>query len=143
MSGIASGGDLFLLDTMGELTKAYALADVAFVGRSLVPLGGSDPIEPVALGKPTLVGPRHENFREVVGALVAGGGIMVPDRPMEKFGDLLADPESARTMAAAGREVIRQRKGATEKHASLLLGLLGEEGDNPTGQERPLERRKM
>jgi 3-deoxy-D-manno-octulosonic-acid transferase len=133
MSGIASGGDLFLLDTMGELTKAYALADVAFVGRSLVPLGGSDPIEPVALGKPTLVGPRHENFREVVGALVAGGGIIVTDRPMEKLGEFLADPESARTMAAAGREVIRQRQGATERHALLLLGLLGEEGDNPTG----------
>lgn len=125
-AGVASSGDLFLLDTMGELTKAYALADVAFVGRSLVPLGGSDPIEPVALGKPTMVGPRHENFRDVVGALVSGGGILVTDRPMEKVGELLADPESAKTMADAGREVIRLRQGATERHASLLLGFIGE-----------------
>ena len=82
------GADLFLLDTMGELTKAYALADVAIVGRSFVPLGGSDPIESVALGKPTLIGPRHENFREVVSALESEGGLRVTDRPMEVVREL-------------------------------------------------------
>jgi len=120
--GSASG--LFLLDTMGELTKAYALADVAIVGRSFVPLGGSDPIEPVALGRPTVIGPRHENFREVVSALEAGGGIRVTDRPMEAALELLGAREEAGAMAEAGREVIRARKGATERHARLLLGYL-------------------
>jgi 3-deoxy-D-manno-octulosonic-acid transferase len=118
------GGDLFLLDTMGELTKAYALADVALVGRSFVPLGGSDPIEAVALGKPTVIGPRHENFREVVSALEGGGGIRVTDRPMEVVRELLAAEDEALAMAEAGREVIRKRKGATERNAQLLLGLL-------------------
>ena len=127
------GGDLFLLDTMGELTKAYALSDVAIVGRSFVPLGGSDPIEPVALGKPTLIGPRHENFREVVSALEAGGGIRVTDRPMEAARELLAAGDEAGAMACAGREVIRNRQGATERHAQLLLGFLGNRADDQAG----------
>ncbi len=129
--GGRDGADLFLLDTMGELTKAYALADVAIVGHSFVPWGGSDPIEPVALGKPTLIGPRHENFREVVSALEGGGGSRVTDRPMEAASELLAAGDKARAMAEAGREVIRKRQGATERHAHLLLGLLGGENDDP------------
>ena len=118
--GAAPARDLFLLDTMGELTKAYALADVAIVGRSFVPLGGSDPIEPVALGKPTIVGPRHENFREVVSALADASGIWITDHPMEAVRELLADPEKGRAMAETGREVIRRRKGATERHVGLI-----------------------
>jgi 3-deoxy-D-manno-octulosonic-acid transferase len=122
----APSSDLFLLDTMGELTRAYALADVAIVGRSFVPLGGSDPIEPVALGKPTLIGPRHENFREVVAALEEGGGILVTSRPMEAVRELLADRGKGRAMAEAGREVIRRRKGATERHVRLIHETLGD-----------------
>ena len=64
---------VFLLDTIGELPAAYALADAAFVGRSLVPMGGSNPLEPVAVGKPAVIGPHHENFAGVVAELVAGG----------------------------------------------------------------------
>jgi 3-deoxy-D-manno-octulosonic-acid transferase len=130
--GPAPGGpggpatDLFLLDTMGELTKAYALADVVIVGRSFVPMGGSDPIEPVALGKPIIVGPRHENFLEVVTALEEGGGILITDRPMEAVRELLADEERRRAMAEAGREVIRRRKGATERHVRLIHEILGD-----------------
>ncbi len=123
-NGAVPARDLFLLDTMGELTKAYALADVAIVGRSFVPLGGSDPIEPVALGKPTIMGPRHENFREVVSALADGGGIWITDRPMEAVRELLADPEKGRAIAEAGREVIRRRKGATERYVELIHQVL-------------------
>ena len=65
--------DLFLLDTMGELELAYTLADVAIVGRSFAPMGGSDPIPPVAAGCATIIGPHHENFSDVVSALAAGG----------------------------------------------------------------------
>jgi hypothetical protein len=123
-----AASDLFLLDTMGELTKAYSLADVAVVGRSFVPLGGSDPIEAVALGKPTIIGPRHENFRDVVNALKEGGGIRVAEQPMAAVKELLDSPDQARDMAHAGREVIQTRQGATERHAKLLLDLVGEGG---------------
>jgi 3-deoxy-D-manno-octulosonic-acid transferase len=110
---------------MGELTKAYALADVAVVGRSFVPLGGSDPIEPIALGKPTIMGPRFENFREVVSALTEEGGLLITEDPKAAIQDLLASGGKAGAMADAGREVIRRRQGATARHAELLLGLLG------------------
>jgi len=123
--------DLFLLDTMGELTKAYALADVAVVGRSFVPLGGSDPIEPIALGKPTLIGPRHDNFREVVAALEETGGLTITDDPMPAAQKLLEDPVGAKAMAEAGRSVVRRRQGATDRHAALLRGFLAGEGARP------------
>jgi 3-deoxy-D-manno-octulosonic-acid transferase len=123
--GEPSPEGLFLLDTMGELTKAYALADVAVVGRSFVPMGGSDPIEAIALGKPTVMGPHHDNFREVVSALVAAGGIRVTEAPMEEVVALLDDPQTRRRMGEAGRSVIRERKGATGRNAELLHGLVG------------------
>ena len=70
-------GPVFLVDTMGELRKAYALADVAVVGRSFNGWGGSDPMEPVALGLPTVIGPDHKHFAEAVGALHDADGITV------------------------------------------------------------------
>ena len=57
---------------MGELRKFYSIAKVAFVGRSLVPMGGSDMMEAAGLGKPVLVGPHTENFAEPMKVLTAG-----------------------------------------------------------------------
>jgi 3-deoxy-D-manno-octulosonic-acid transferase len=120
-----SGAELFLLDTMGELAKAYSLADVAVVGRSFAARGGSDPIEPIALGKPTVIGPLHKNFADVVEAFREAGGITVSDTPMAAATELLGDPRRSREMAERGREVIRARQGATERHAELVYRLLG------------------
>jgi 3-deoxy-D-manno-octulosonic-acid transferase len=119
-----NGRRLFLLDTMGELGKAYSLADVAIVGRSFNGWGGSDPIEPVALGKPTIIGPDHHNFADAVAALQAGGGIIVTDQPGETVRELLNDPTRRAELAKHGREVILSRQGATKRHAEMLLNLL-------------------
>ncbi len=116
--------DLFLLDTMGELELAYALADVAIVGRSFAPLGGSDPILPVAAGCATIIGPHHENFAHVVSALAAGGGITVTNTPMAAAARLLDDPDARRRMAHNGQRVIDERRGASARTADLVLGLL-------------------
>lgn len=142
-AGAPAPGDLYLLDTMGELTKAYSLGDVAVVGRSFVPMGGSDPIEAVALGKPTVMGPHHENFREVVSAFSDGGGIRISDAPMEEVSSLLADPEARTRLGESGRRVIRERQGATERNAELLRDLLRrrEEGDVPVPGSRNRLRR--
>ncbi len=118
------GRRLFLLDTMGELGKAYSLADIAIVGRSFNGWGGSDPIEPVALGKPTIIGPDVHNFADAVKALSMGGGIVVTSRPGETVRELLNDPDQRAELAKSGREVILSRQGATERHAELLLQLL-------------------
>lgn len=120
--------DLFLLDTMGELELAYTLADVAIVGRSFVPMGGSDPIPPVAAGCATVIGPHHENFPDVVSALRAGSGITVTSSPkeaMEAAARLLQDAGARRQMARQGRRVIEERRGASARSADLVLGLLG------------------
>lgn len=118
------GGRIFLLDTMGELRKAYALASVVVVGRSFVKLGGSDPIEPIALGKPVIIGPHHANFADVVEAFRQRDGIVVIDQPGEAIAALLADADRAARLANAGREVILSRQGATRRHADLLLEFL-------------------
>ena len=123
-SGTPAPSDLFLLDTMGELELAYALADVAIVGRSFSPMGGSDPIPPVAARCATIIGPHHENFAEVVSALRAGGGITVTDSPMATAARLLQDPDARRRMARNGQRVIRERRGASARSAELVLGLL-------------------
>lgn len=121
---VTPGRRLFLLDTMGELGKAYTLADIAIVGRSFNGWGGSDPIEPVALGKPTMIGPDHHNFADAVTALESGGGLIVTDQPGQTAKDLLEDPARRSELAKHGREVILSRQGSTQRHADLLLGLL-------------------
>ncbi|MCX5660307.1 MAG: hypothetical protein NTW19_11380 [Planctomycetota bacterium] len=118
------GQNVFLLDTIGELRKAYSLADVALVGRSFLGLYGSDPFESIGLGKPTIIGTHHSDFADAIAAFVAGNGIVVSDRPCEEAARLLADREAARRLGEAGRAVIRGRQGSTERHATLLLRLL-------------------
>lgn len=120
----ASG--LFLLDTIGELRKAYSLADVVVVGRSFGSLYGSDPIEPVALGKPTVIGPATSDFAQNVRDLVHGGGLLQIAREQlgETLSQLLADPAQRRRLGEAGRALIRERQGASARHAELILTLV-------------------
>ena len=115
---------VFLLDTMGELRQAYALADVAVVGRSFNAMGGSDPIEPVALGKATVIGRGHHHFAEVVAALEQGDGLVVTDQPGEAIGRLLDDASRAASLASNGRAVIEARQGATRQYAAMIERVL-------------------
>jgi 3-deoxy-D-manno-octulosonic-acid transferase len=118
-------------DTMGELRKFYALATVVFVGRTLVDLGskqhGSDMIEPCALAKPTVVGPFTGNFEEPMRAFRSAGAIREVMNDQELFDTLeawLSDPESARALGRAAREVVIAGKGAVQRHVDVLLPLL-------------------
>jgi 3-deoxy-D-manno-octulosonic-acid transferase len=109
---------VILGDTMGDLRKFYSLATVIFVGRSLVPMGGSDMMEAAALGKCTVFGPHASNFRQTVDALLHGrGAIMVKDQQdlVETMRLCLTKPGFATEIAANGREVIRKNQGATQK----------------------------
>ncbi len=115
---------VFLLDTIGELSAAYMLADAVFVGRSLVPLGGSNPLEPVALGKPAVIGPHHENFAGVVAELVAAGGLVVSEDPMAVIAGWLEDPGAARGVVAGGRMALERNRGSAERAVGGVRGLL-------------------
>lgn len=117
--------DRFLLDTIGELRKAYALADVVVVGRTFEDYGGSDPIEPAALGKPVIVGPHVGNFLSVVKAFDDAGGIVRTTRAglAGELAALLADRPRRDALAARARECIAAQQGATARHAQILLDL--------------------
>ena len=118
-----AGTDRFLLDTIGELRQAYALADVAVIGRTFGALGGSDPIEPISLGKPTLVGPRFTNFEFVVREFDRAGALVItqPADVGALLQCLLGDPARRAALAARGAACIRQHQGATRRHAELIL----------------------
>lgn len=119
-------GDLFLLDTIGELRKAYALAQVVVVGRSFFDLHGSDPMEPAALGKPLVMGPRFGDFEDSVRALREGDALHVCDaeRLPAVLRDLLASPERRAAMGRSAQATVRAHQGATERTAEALLGIL-------------------
>ena len=128
----APAGDAVILgDTMGDLRKFYSLAQLIFVGRTLVPMGGSDMMEAAALGKCTLFGPHTFNFRQTVEVLLAGrGAIEVKDGDdlLATLRTCLSDPTYAAAVAKAGQEIIRQNQGATARTMEVLSTLL--EGAN-------------
>jgi 3-deoxy-D-manno-octulosonic-acid transferase len=122
--GSSAPADLFLVDTMGEAEAATALADVVAVGRSWNGLGASNPVPPALLGKPTVIGPDHENFSEMVEALVADGAVMVSPEAWKGIGAILHDPEMRARMATAGPEAVGRHRGATERNVALIRDVL-------------------
>lgn len=116
--------DVFLLDTIGELGAAYLLADAVFVGRSLTPMGGSNPLEAIALGKPTVIGPHHENFAGVVADLVAEGGVVVSAQPMEVIARWIGKPAEGEAVASAGLRAVERHRGVAARTAKRVLGLV-------------------
>ncbi|MCP3904759.1 MAG: glycosyltransferase [Planctomycetes bacterium] len=123
---VGSDRDRYLLDTIGELRRAYALADLCVVGRSFGSLHGSDMMEPIALGRATVVGPATGDFQATVDALLAGDGLVqIPATELgATIASLLADPDRRAALAANGRAVIEREQGATARHARLLIELL-------------------
>jgi 3-deoxy-D-manno-octulosonic-acid transferase len=118
---------VILGDTMGELRKFYSLSDLAFAGRSLVPLGGSDPMEIAALGKPVIVGPHTDNFAAPVSAFAAADAIRVAQSTTELASivqGFLADRDLAHRVGARAREVVARNQGATNRTAVRLGELL-------------------
>ncbi|MCC6194969.1 MAG: 3-deoxy-D-manno-octulosonic acid transferase, partial [Burkholderiales bacterium] len=105
-------------DTLGELPAYYAAADAAFIGGSLVPLGGQNLIEAIAAGTPTLVGPHTWNFADAAAqAIAAQAAIRVADADalLAAVADLLADPPRRAAMRDAGLAFHAAHRGATDR----------------------------
>jgi 3-deoxy-D-manno-octulosonic-acid transferase len=113
-------------DTMGELRTFYALAEVVFAGRSLVPMGGSDMIEPAALAKPVAFGPHTFNFPQA-DALTRHGCVRIDnaDALRQQLADWLADASAARAAGQAAQDYVRSQQGATRRNVELLCHVLG------------------
>jgi 3-deoxy-D-manno-octulosonic-acid transferase len=118
---------VFILNTLGELKKLYALAAFVFVGRSLVNLGGSDMIEAAALAKPCCFGPYTSNFAEVVELLIKEKAAIVVHNGTDlsrTLADWLATPADAQSMGKHARRIIEQQRGSTDRYVQKLLTLL-------------------
>lgn len=122
----APGADRFVLDTIGELRAAYSLADVVVVGRSFGALHGSDPIEPIALGRPTIIGPAVSDFATIVGEFERAGAIVrsTRDSLARDLAALLNEPERAARLREAGHACIRRNQGASRRHADMILSMV-------------------
>ena len=121
---------ILLLDTIGDLAGLYELAAAAFIGGSLVPAGGHNPLEPARFGVPVLLGPSFENFREIVEAMQARGAIRIVPSPRDLSPALLQallGDRDMRAMGERGAEVFRSEGGATARTLDRLLALLDQQ----------------
>ncbi|MFP4131565.1 MAG: lipid IV(A) 3-deoxy-D-manno-octulosonic acid transferase [Thiohalospira sp.] len=117
------GRPVYLADTLGELPLLYAAADLAFVGGSLVPLGGQNVLEPAAVGRAVLTGPSRYNFA-TIGAELEAAGALLEVADADALGGavaaLLADPDRRNAMGAAGAGMVAAHRGATERLAQRV-----------------------
>jgi 3-deoxy-D-manno-octulosonic-acid transferase len=119
--------DVVLLDTIGDLAAVYGIADVAFVGGSLVRRGGHNPLEPAQFGVPVVTGPSYENFRGIVGRMQAADAISIVNDEEALSAELirlLTDRESARAMGERGRKVFEEQQGATKRAVEAIVALV-------------------
>ena len=120
------GGEIVLLDSIGELASVYSLASVAFVGGSLVPAGGHNPLEPAQFAVPILMGPHYANFRAITDDLRAHDGLRIVQQGdlAATLIDLLANPAEAAKMGERAKQVFDRQAGATDRCVAALRGLL-------------------
>jgi 3-deoxy-D-manno-octulosonic-acid transferase len=137
------GGQVVLLDSIGELASVYSLATVAFVGASLVPAGGHNPLEPAQFGVPIVMGPHYANFRAITEDLIAHNAIRIADKDqlVQALIDLLGHPAEAEAMGERGRRVFEQQAGATARCIASTKALLGLRAPVPPAEPVVLERR--
>lgn len=118
---------VYLGDTMGELLLLFAAADVAFVGGSLVAVGGHNLLEPAALGKSCLTGSHYFNFTDITQQLQEHGGVIVVENPTQlatHVTALLQDPAHAWAMGQAALQVVEQNRGALARTVRYLETLI-------------------
>ena len=125
--GADAPADVYLLDSIGELASLYAEAKIAFIGGSLVPRGGHNPIEAWAAGVPVVVGPSTENFADVTAKGEEIGIVTRIARGEELASAIeraLADPEVLALRGTRAREFVSESRGAAEATADEVLALL-------------------
>jgi len=123
----APPASLLILDSIGELPALYGHAQLVFLGGSLVPAGGHNPIEAALWGVPVLCGPHVDNFAWINRALAEAGALLTVASGQalgESLLELLAVPQRRAAMGAAAREAVRKQRGATRHLLRALSPLL-------------------
>lgn len=123
---LLAGGQVVLLDSIGELASVYSLAAVAFVGGSLVPAGGHNPLEPAQFGVPIVMGPHYANFRAVTDDLLARQALRIATRDelRDVLFHLLYDRSDASAMGKRARLAFEAQSGATARCVEAIAALL-------------------
>ena len=123
--------DVLILDSIGELPFFYELGEVIFVGGSLVATGGHNIIEAAYFGRPVLVGPHMENFREIADTFLGAYGalqVQDPGQLAEKIRDLLRDTKAREWLGRNARKVIRDNQGAVQRTLEIVEQYLDRSG---------------
>ncbi len=141
-NGAAPAGEahVVLVDTVGELAALYAAADVAFVGGSLVPIGGHNLLEPAALGLPVLTGPSYTNGKDIARLLLKQGAALQVANAAElaaALRSLLSDPAARQRMGASGRQIVAANRGSVRRLLSLIEPLLPDPASLKPAAARP------
>ncbi len=126
--------DVFIGDSMGELGAFYAASDVAFVGGSLVPIGGHNLLEPAALGIPAITGPHVFNFTEITRLLDEAKAIQCINNADELVDAVLLwfnDPQARNNAGEQGRQVVQANRGAVDAHIGLIEELMTDTSASP------------
>jgi len=125
--GVLPGTQVYLLDTLGELPAFYSAGDVAFVGGSLVPIGGHNLLEPAALSLPIVAGPHNFNSADIAQMLVEHGAVRIVHDAAQLAAvvvELFADPATRTVMGASGRKAMDGNRGAVARLMQFLEPLL-------------------
>ncbi|MEA2237734.1 MAG: 3-deoxy-D-manno-octulosonic-acid transferase [Thermoanaerobaculia bacterium] len=126
-AGIAGSADVLLLDTFGELARIYRYATAAFIGGSMVPTGGHNPIEAAAAGVPVTFGPHMSNFREIAEIFLREGGAVESFSASDVFafaGRMFDDDAERHSVGERARRTVGQNRGAAARTASAIIELL-------------------
>ena len=132
-------GQIILLDSIGELASVYSLAAVAFVGGSLIPAGGHNPLEPAQFAVPIIMGPNYANFRAITDDLRAQDAIRIATKEelAKTLIELFVNREDARKMGERARQVFEQQAGATARSIDALRGILHLPPNSETNTDPP------
>ena len=120
--------EVFVVDTMGELPLFYAASDIAFVGGSLVQVGGHNLLEPAVLALPLISGPYVFNAQDIADMFIERGACRIAKNPVELADvvkDLLEDPDAAAQQGERGRIIVERNRGALKRLLTLLEPLIG------------------
>lgn len=121
-----AANNVLLLDTIGELAGVFEVADIVFMGGSLVATGGHNLLEPAYWSKAIVFGPHMENFRDIARLfLEAGAAMQVSDaEELARTADLMMNPETRERLGARARQVLEQHSGATARTLAEVRKLL-------------------
>lgn len=118
---------MLILDTMGELSRMYSFCDIAFIGGSLIPDGGHNPLEPAAFGKPILYGPYMDDFTEISSDLLEKDAAIVchdEDEIFEVLKKLLVNDTLRNKMGEEAQALVLQHRGVTARHVEIIKFIL-------------------